>query len=60
MLYTLICIAGIFGVWLFIRFIVTRISRDFGYGFAVGGAFVVLILWLYERMVGPISAPPPD
>ncbi|QKD01501.1 hypothetical protein EB235_08230 [Mesorhizobium loti R88b] len=45
-----LCTAGMIGVYFLVRFIVTGISPDFGYGAAVGFMICALLFWLNERI----------
>ncbi|QKC81528.1 hypothetical protein [Mesorhizobium sp. NZP2077] len=45
-----LCTAGMIGVYFIVVFLVTGISRDFGYGAAVGFMICALLFWINERI----------
>ena len=48
-----LCVAGMIGVYFAVNFLVTGISRDFGYGFVIGGFTMTVLLWLGEKVGSP-------
>jgi hypothetical protein len=48
--YVTFCIAGMVGFWFLTKFLVTGITPEFGQGFGAGIAFIVILLWLGEKV----------
>jgi hypothetical protein len=44
------CATGMIGVYFLVRFAIFDISADFGHGFFIGIATMVLLFWAAERV----------
>lgn len=45
-----LCTAGMIGVYFLVRYAIFGISADFGHGFFVGGATIVLLFWASDKV----------